>query len=78
VSTVRVSKMNNVQDKTTTCRTGLLLDANHADCDDRASPHLIWGVEDKRGSLYVLDAAARHFTLGRSSKCDVCLDPALG
>jgi len=44
----------------------------------RASPHLIWGVEDKRGSLYVLDAAARHFTLGRSSKCDVCLDPALG
>ena len=46
--------------------------------DGRASPHLIWGVEDKRGSLYVLDAVARTFTLGRSSKCDVCLDPALG
>ena len=40
------------------------------------SSKLVWAVEDMQGSLFVLDPS-RHFTIGRSSKCQICVDPKM-
>jgi hypothetical protein len=43
----------------------------------RPSPGPVWAIEDMCGSLHVLDPA-RRFTLGRSQKCNIRVQPSFG